>query len=97
MIWSCAQLQVEEYGSLYEVGLVLGEGAGDVGRLLHGHEEAQRGVFSPLRWHILIQDMTEHPREALVEILGVGNSGFSRIAEALQKVGLGDGMPRRCN
>ena len=90
-----ARPQAEEEGDMVEVGLVLGEGAGDVSRLHCGHGEDQRDLFFPLRRRILILEVAEHPREALVEVLGVVISGFSRITEALQKVGIGDSTIHR--
>ena len=33
----------------------------------------------------------------IVKFLGVGTSGFSRITAALQKVGIGNSTPCRCN
>ena len=89
--------QAEEEGYLDEVSLALGKGAGNVGPLRRGHDKAHWDIFFPLRRRILILEVAEHPREALVEVLGVVISGFFRIMEALQKVGIGDSKIRRCN
>ena len=41
--------------------------------------------------------MIEHICYTLLDIIGVGTPGFSRIAAAIQKVGLGDSTPCCCN
>ena len=73
------------------------EEVGEGGRLCRNHYKAQWDGILLLWRRVLVGDSVKHPGQMLVKVLHSETMGFYGIAEAFQKVGLDDSMPRRCN